>query len=451
MASHNIYTVVINLNEKKKKQLTHKQSRAVIAFVIIANIVLCLIVGAVLLHRYQNATMSPDISPTAQFIFAEWNYPDEYGQGIDHIRIYENSTGSWLPAPWYYRGGELDGLPFYSLHYDDPYTLNWSAGVAMRLRVDAFFNQTLVGVESTEEAKNYLQHSVTVYDASQEVFSQQNFTYHNVYENGNYYFQYNITLDFIPQEFTIYTVELTYEVFYESGTSGGAYLHDCSDTSDITYDSNSGLDPSDYDIGSNGSVVEIWIVPDSVADEKVIYKLDFTDIDNTEGNVNLTTRYKVEDGFIGFRLDLYYTDASYDSTGLRTSQTWENLTIDAESGKTIDYALLYCDDNPSAVSSGNRSVYIDFIEITSETGTLTYMVGNWNEATTLDLIFEVEISETTQWTFDSIFVITGMILLPVSTMYLVIGVKHDRSADRLYYGLIAFFIGWALIIATVVP
>ena len=168
------------------------------------------------------ATLEPSVYHIEQdkpekhvyFKLASWDYPDEYGQGIYMLKFYENSTASWVAAPWYYVGGELDGLPFYSLHYYDPYTLNWSVGVAMKIRVYSLFNQTLVGVGSTAEGQNYLRHDVTVTTPSSTVFEQQNFTYYDVTENGNYYYEYEVVLDFIPASGQIYTVLLTYEIYF---------------------------------------------------------------------------------------------------------------------------------------------------------------------------------------------------------------------------------------------
>ena len=108
-------------------------------------------------------------------------------------------------------------MSFYSLHSYDPYTLNWSAGVAMKIRVYSLFNQTLVGVGSTTEGQNYLRHSVNVASASNSsIFSQQNFTYYDVTEVGdeNYYYEYEVVLNFLPIVGQIYTATITYEVFY---------------------------------------------------------------------------------------------------------------------------------------------------------------------------------------------------------------------------------------------
>ena len=159
---------------------------------------------------------TPTQTRSSKFVLSEWDQPDEYGQGIYLIRFYENSTGSWVAAPWYYVGGALDGLPYYALHPYDPYDLNWSEGVAMKLRVYTAFNQTQNGVGSTAEGQRYLRHNVTVTEASTIVFSQQNFTYYDVTDGSpaNYYYEYEVILNFLPIGGSVYSAIVTYEIFW---------------------------------------------------------------------------------------------------------------------------------------------------------------------------------------------------------------------------------------------
>ena len=86
----------------------------------------------------------------------------------------------------------------------------------MKIRVETYLNQTLVGAESTAEGQNYLRHDVIVTEAGNVVFSQQNFTYYDVGESGEdpYYYEYEVVLNFLPETGYIYVVVITYEVFY---------------------------------------------------------------------------------------------------------------------------------------------------------------------------------------------------------------------------------------------
>lgn len=149
---------------------------------------------------------------TAKFVLAEWAYPDEYGQGIYGLKFYENSTGSWVDAPYY-----TDLGAFYYLHWDQTdYWMNWSTGVGVKIRVDTWINSTLTGIQYVEAGRNIQKHNVTVTAYGETVFSQQNFTFvHSSSEEAPmYYYQYSVILDFVPLEGYVYTVTITYEVYY---------------------------------------------------------------------------------------------------------------------------------------------------------------------------------------------------------------------------------------------
>ena len=147
----------------------------------------------------------------SHFVISEWEYPsDEYGQGIEAFRFYENSTGAWLPAPYYthyYPDYHEELGEFYFLEYDQDYTLNWTAGVAMKLRVYPQPNTTLLGTTDVDILKNYVRNNVTVSSSGQTIFSQNNFTY---VED----FHFECILNFLPQQGQVYTIAVTYEVFY---------------------------------------------------------------------------------------------------------------------------------------------------------------------------------------------------------------------------------------------
>ena len=45
----------------------------------------------------------------AQFTLAGWDYPDTYGQGIESIEVFENSTGSWVQVGGAYQYSDSQG------------------------------------------------------------------------------------------------------------------------------------------------------------------------------------------------------------------------------------------------------------------------------------------------------------------------------------------------------
>lgn len=148
------------------------------------------------------------ISPrptTARFILAEWDFPDEYGQGIYDFDVYENSTGSWVNV-----GGDTE--------YDEAGYFNWSVNASIKLKCWSYFNSTLTGAANTNEGRNYLRHNVTVIlgGTSTVIFSQNNFTYSNAYtdEDPMWVYSYDVVLNFVPAGGANYRVVVSYEVFY---------------------------------------------------------------------------------------------------------------------------------------------------------------------------------------------------------------------------------------------
>ena len=141
----------------------------------------------------------------AQFVLASWDYPDEYGQGIEAFEIAENSTGSWVQV------GAARG-------YADSSTIDWNASLFIRLRCYTWFNSTLTGASTTNDGKNYQRHNIIVTNSSATVFSQVNFTYFYADDSIDppmWYYGYEVVLNFLPVAGTIYTVTITYEVYYE--------------------------------------------------------------------------------------------------------------------------------------------------------------------------------------------------------------------------------------------
>ena len=158
-----------------------------------------------------------------------------------------------------------------------------------------------------------------------------------------------------------------------SGYNGSVYYHDGSNLDDVAFDAKSGaVGEGEYGIASVDGAIEVWIDLDSAADEYVVYKMDFTDIDNSDGDYNLSMRYKVENQFFHFYAKLYYDDASWDDIVPTTSDslTWEIFEIDCDSGKVLDYIAMYSNDIPSTTSSGNYSTYVDDVAIRSGLGNL---------------------------------------------------------------------------------
>ncbi len=142
----------------------------------------------------------------AQFIIAGWDYPDEYGQGIVNFEVWGNATGSWMLSTSY--------------AHSDSGGIEWYPNASIKLICNTWFNSTLTGASDVADGKNLQRHSVVVTSSESRgtsVFSQQNFTYifgEDAIDPPMWYYGYYVVLNFLPVSGVLYTVTVTYEVFY---------------------------------------------------------------------------------------------------------------------------------------------------------------------------------------------------------------------------------------------
>lgn len=99
--------------------------------------------------------------------------------------------------------------------------------------------------------------------------------------------------------------------------------------------------------------------------------------------------------------------------------------------------------------SSTAAYIIDWIFVRSwiETEPIA-LFGLWNDLTPAMFLFSVPFD---MWGMDTALIILGLVMIPTSTIYLAYGAKHDRSSDRLFYGLILFFLGCGLFIGGILP
>lgn len=173
--------------------------RKLLAFVLVAFVTLAFLWAS-------NTPIESQPTKTATFALASWSYPDEYGQGVYLLRLYENSTGSWVSASGW-------------IECDEESTFEWVAGVGVKVKVITTFNSTLVGVSTTNQGKLYHKHNVTVLDVIGDVvvFSKQNFTYCDGQPEGEteiYDYEYEAILDFLPQNGMYYKITIFYEIYW---------------------------------------------------------------------------------------------------------------------------------------------------------------------------------------------------------------------------------------------
>ena len=153
------------------------------------SIIMMLTLSVLVVSNHPTKSIVKELEQPAKFVLSSWAYPDEYGQGIYGFSFWENSTGSWVAAPWYTHYypdyHEEEGEFYFLWYYVQDYRLNWSEGVAMKIRVFSVLNLTLTGAIDEADGQNYQRHSVIVTSAGTTVFSQQNFTYFDVTPSGD--------------------------------------------------------------------------------------------------------------------------------------------------------------------------------------------------------------------------------------------------------------------------
>lgn len=154
-------------------------------------------------------------SAKAQFVLSSWNDDDGFGQGIDAVWVYENSTGVWLPI--------LD--PAFVLPQDETVIeMNETENTAIRLIPAYTLNHSLQnipnGEEGSDEGINIMRCGIVVKVLGAIVFSQENITlvYGGQEITGGepisiHWYYAPITIPILIRSGLIYVVELTYEVY----------------------------------------------------------------------------------------------------------------------------------------------------------------------------------------------------------------------------------------------
>ena len=329
--------------------------------------------------------INPTQPNTAKFVLAGWDYPDEYGQGIEEIRVYQNLSGWQSLTPFGYLS-DFDG--------NDVFNINTTATGVMIL-VKCWLNNTLVKADDFDDGKNYIQHSVTFTRVGAlnktPIFSQQNFTYSagTDAQDPMFYYHYEVEIPFSPIGGETYLADVDCEIYYALDEI--YYLQDGSSLSGIDFYSAGGLAEGEYGISSDGASFSYFVA---------------------------------------------YNDTTYDASTLGLSTSWITLNVTCDP-KFLDYIQLYNSDFPNSVASDTLSVWIDYIEIRRN-------YDDWVEVADMNLYFQVYYS-------DEQVIALGLIMIPASTIYLVVGGRDKLNTDKGFWFIIIFLLGWALVIGGVMP
>jgi hypothetical protein len=146
----------------------------------------------------------PEPAKAATFEIASWDYPDEYGNGIWVVRIFENSSGAWMHYDFSY--------------YDDSGVYEWNSTQGIMLHIYCMANNTLVGAAGYADGVDSIRLNVTVTDLGGEtVFADEATTltgFDSTTYNPIWLYVYEIVLDFAPVDGNYYAVSITYELWW---------------------------------------------------------------------------------------------------------------------------------------------------------------------------------------------------------------------------------------------
>lgn len=141
----------------------------------------------------------------AKFVIAGWDHPDEYGQGIFAVTVYQ-----YIDAFWW----SLANFYWTNTTSETTVMINHTGPVQIQMR--SWINNSVVGADNITDGQNYLQHYAEIsLGGVGVVYSKQNATwnYQNDY-SGMFQYYYNMTFSgFSPQAGHFYTVVLIYEVW----------------------------------------------------------------------------------------------------------------------------------------------------------------------------------------------------------------------------------------------
>jgi hypothetical protein len=143
----------------------------------------------------------------------------------------------------------------------------------------------------------------------------------------------------------------------------------------------------------------------------------------------------------------------------------ENLKVDVWNGTwtTVIAALLLNQWNNVSVHSylTDTTFEIRFVDASQTTDPTqsswqidavllrTWTVpSTWVQTGSSVLYFWTELDMTA---FNGFLLLAGLIMIPVSTLYLIHGGRDEITGDRVLFFLIVFLVGWALILGLIAP
>jgi len=144
-------------------------------------------------------------------------------------------------------------------------------------------------------------------------------------------------------------------------------------------------------------------------------------------------------------LEVFWYNGSYASITENDIQVAEVSNAYVPDADMYAYFRVYDPDNEYL---SLEWVYVRILADSTEP--YPYLVGEWNTYGEATLLIDVN-DPVLNWGFDVGIIILGLVLIPVSGLYLVRGGRKDANMTKVYYALLMFFIGWALFIGGIMP
>ena len=261
-------------------------------------------------------------------------------------------------------------------------------------------------------------------------------------------YHYNTTLAFSPVGGQGYRVIITSEItmpnidgepsiaddtMYFLGSNG--WQHDCSTDANIT-----NVETGKVTLSSDGDVLRItntyvgspkavsfWINHSS---QETIETDDFPFL-----SINITAMQ----GGAEWQLWLYDNSTLTKIYGPSSETGVFRFNIKAGYGSNPNQIYFYA----GGLIGNDKWIDVSWVKI--------YSALEWAQISSIKFAFWVPIPESAFWSLNVILIFAGLIMMPVSTLYLVRGGRKGLSSDKVFYTLLMFFMGFALFLGGIMP
>jgi hypothetical protein len=371
-----------------------------------------------------------------KFIIAWPNPIDENGEGLSALYVYENTSGSWVP---------INDSPFYGS--ESPIIDIFDNISFIRVEPVVLINHTLRGLSTINEALNIMHIGTTLTQRGEVLFTSANLTYGGGYGDQTattWWVPFNTTIeheliyDILAPSYVCY---FNYEIYYNTtsaywdGQTSLAYWGDYTPK---------------YGTSSSGDYTDTWseITSDfqawTIGAGTISVILNFTFPTGTlqyfDYYIHGESANDDDDNGELYVYDWIMKDWVYFNSTGQGIGIWANGTV---SGAQYSSGSQISIKSNSTDSDGDALIAVAIALLHIYTNDL-----DWHE---IDLAVVYLHIQPNTVAFGWALVLIGLSLIPVSTMYVAYNGKKGLSVRKLFYTLIIFFIGLALLIGGIMP